>query len=157
MYDKNVGSERLTTTNSITIYDIVKDYINNKIDMDDIINFYKNLNKAYKIKEDIEPKSPTNNNILSNTKKYIGALDNLFKLIDRNNNKDDTDKNIWVHDGVDITWMDDGDLFNEIANNLGNEFALGYDDELDAIKNFVQNINEGKINSLKTAAYIFKG
>ena len=46
MYDKNAGSERLTTTKSITIYDIIKDYINSKVNKDDIINFYKNLNRA---------------------------------------------------------------------------------------------------------------
>ena len=68
---------------------------------------------------------------------------------------DDIDENYWLHDGANITWMDDGDLFEKISNELSAEYAL-YGDELDAIKKFVQDINEGKIKSSKTAACNFR-
>ena len=89
--------------------------------------------------------------------KFIAALDNLLILIDRSNNyNDNKNKTNWFHDGADITWMVDGDLFNKIINNLGNEYVFGYDNELDPMKKFVQNINDGKFKSSKRAAHNFR-
>ena len=66
-------------------------------------------------------------------------------------NNDDTDKTNWLHDGADTTWINEGKLFNKITNDLTHEYVYGgYDDELDAIKNFVTNINEGKTKTSKT-------
>ena len=79
------------------------------------------------------------------------------KYIVRPNNKDDTNKTKWLHDGADITWINDGKLFNKITNELPNEFVFGsYDDELDALRHFLLNINEGKIKTLEIAMYKFR-
>ena len=103
-------------------------------------------------------KAPSINNILKNTEKFAKALGLFLELIRNNyivrpNNKDDTNETKWLqHDGVDVTWINDGKLFNKIANDLENEFVYGgYDDELNAIKKFVQDINEGKIKNKEQA------
>ena len=61
-----------------------------------------------------------------------------------------------MHDGADITWINDGKLFNKITKDLGNEYVFGYDDELDAIKKFVADINEGKTKTSNMTAESFR-
>ena len=120
---------------------------------------YKEKNKQKK-----NNKLPlSSENILQNTRIFGRALSSLLKMINRSYLKqssniiDDIEENNWLHDGADITWMDDADLFNKITKELSNDFVYGgYDDELDAIKEFVQDINEGKIKSLKTVAHNFR-
>ena len=164
-YKKNEKNDltRLRTTKDFDLYDIVNEYIKGVIDKDDIINFLKSVEKAYNKRIKVKNKAPSINNILKNTEKFAEELGLFLELIRNNyivrpNNKDDTNETKCLqHDGVDITWINDGKLFNKIANDLGNEFVYGgYDDELNAIKKFVQDINEGKIKSLKTVAYNFR-
>ena len=164
LYIKNEKNDltRLRMTKDIDLYDVVNKYIKRFINENDVKNLLKSAEKAYNKKSKEKSKFASINSILKNTEKFAKALGLFLKLIRKNyivcpNNNDDTNKNNWLCDVADITWMNDGDLFNEIANDLTSESVnLSYDDELDAIKKFVQDISEEKIKSLKTAAYNFK-
>ena len=164
-YKKNEKNDliRLRTTKDFDLYDIVNEYIKGVIDKDNIINFLKSVEKAYNKRSKVKNKAPSINSILKNTEKFAKALVLFLELIRNNymvrpNNKDDTNETKWLrHDGVDITWINDRKLFNKIANNLGNEFVYGgYDDELNAIKKSVQDINEGKIKNKEQATQNFR-
>ena len=153
LYIKNGKNDltRLRMTKDIDLYDIVNEYIKGFTDKDDIKNLLKSTERAYDKRSKEKSKTASINSTLKNTEKFIKALGLFSKLIRNNytvclNNKDNTNETKWLHDGADITWI-----------NLGNEFVYGcYDDELDAIIKFVQNINEGKIKNKKQAAQNFR-
>ena len=61
----------------------------------------------------------------------------------------------WKHDTVGINLINDDKLFEKISDDLSTEYSM-YDDELDAIKEFVSGINEGRIKDKQQAAKKFR-
>ena len=136
LYIKNEKNDltRLRMTKDIDLYDIVNEYIKGFIDKDDIKNLLKSAERAYDKRSKEKSKAASINSTLKNMEKFIKTLGLFSKLIRNNyvclNNKDNTNETKWLHDGADITGINDGKLFYKITNDLGNEFVYGgYDDE----------------------------
>ena len=137
----------------------LKNFIMNKIDKDYINGLINNFKTAINLKEKgIVTRSirPT----INNTKKLVEALALLWRMTEKKylgtlNNPQKESK--WKHDTVSINLINDDKLFKKISNDLSYESNfLRYDDELDAIKKFVTDINGGLIKNKEQAAQDFR-
>ena len=139
------------------IFNIAEKYITNKIDKDYIDGLINNFKEAIRLrKKGIVTRSIRP--IINNTEKLVEALKVLLIMIKKKylgtfNNPQEESK--WKHDTASKNLIIDDKLFEQISDDLGNEYSF-YDDELDALKKFVTDINQGLIKNKEQAAQNFR-
>ena len=123
---------------------IIDDYKNNKIKYKEIekqINKIKNAIKIYKKNQKAFKNIPDIKNRINKNKKLVKMLK---KFLDK--------RNI-----IDVTWIDDPELFHQINNDVTNRYCKDRDlTELLSIQDFLDNINNEYIKNKDDAREKFK-
>ena len=129
---------------------ITEDYKNNKIEYEEIkeqlnktndaIKIYKKNKKKFKNIPNIESKMNKNENYAKMFKKVLNKI--ISNEINKNSS---TKKKI-----IDITWVDDPKLFNQINNDATSRYHKDKNStELLSIQNFLDDINNEDIKNKK--------
>ena len=151
---KNVDVK--VNTKKFNIYKIFKNYLNKKSDHKKINEIEKCIEDGFKIYQK-RPRTDKNKTIINNNNKIIKAIELFKSLINNNELIIPREYNVKPNDNVDLDWMNDKDGFEETAEEMGEYYMKGKNNnELKLIKDFITKINNGTINNKNKAGNEFR-
>ena len=151
--DKDIlytNDKNKTGVRKLDIYDIFYSYLKKDISYKDIKGIKKSISSA------VNYYSDKNKSIVSNTNKLIKGIDLIILLIDNNNLRIPGKYYAKPLDNTNLSWIKNKDENEHVADDTGSDYVKGNNDkELKMIKDFITEINNGKINK-SNAASTFK-
>ena len=146
----------LKLVHKIDIYNIFKNYLNEKIDYRRIYRIKESIKDGIKIYQEY-PLTDRKKRIINNSNKVIKCI-NLFKsMVDNDEFKIPKKYYAAPNNNVDLDWMNDKIRYEETAEEVDSVYMKGKNDnELKLIKDFITKINNGSINNKNKAANEFR-
>ena len=167
-YSENLKDKKYITRKDGSIFSstfnndykkIIDDYINKKIKYMDIVDKLNKVNNGIKIYENnkkLYKNSPNIEDQINNSKKFAKGLEKIIVGID--NNKSRIGRDFITEQGsIDLSWMHDPELYEEISQDVFARYDKDKDsNELLSIQTFLDNTNEEYIKNKKHALEEFK-
>ena len=137
-------------------YKIFENYLNKKIDYDEIDMVEKSIKDGIKIYQK-RPRTDKNKSIINNSNKVIKGIELFKSMIDNDEFKIPGEYYAKPNNNINLDWMNDKDGYEETAEEAGADYMKGKNDnELELIKNFISKINNGSINNKNKAGNEFR-
>ena len=135
---------------------IFENYLNKKIDYDGIDMIKKSIKNGIKIYQK-RPRTDKNKSIINNSNKVIKGLELFKSMIDNDEFKIPGEYYAKPNNNINLDWMNDKDGYEETAEEAGADYMKGKNDnELELIKNFISQINNGSVNNKNKSGNEFR-
>ena len=122
-------------------------YLNKDISYEDTKQIRNNINLAVNIYPD------ENKSIINNSNKVIKGIDLIILLIDNDNLRIPEQYYAKLLDNTNLSWIKNKDEYGHVADEVGSDYVKGNNDkELKIIRDFITEINNGKINESNAAS-----
>ena len=143
----HINNENKISARTFDIYDIFYSYLKKDISYEDIKGFRNNIDLAVKYYPD------ENKSIINNSNKVIKGIDLIILLIDNDHLKIPAQYFAKPLHNTNLSWIKNKDEYEHVADNAGSDYVKGNNDkELKITKDFITEINNGKINASNAAS-----
>ena len=152
-----IDNESKLDTREFDIYELCYRYLNKSISYKEIEGIMNNIKIAVKLyQKDRSEYSDKNKSIIKNSNKTIKGIELIISLIDSDEFRIFREYYAKPLNNTNLSWMKDEEGYIETAEEAGSDYMKGKNDnELKLIKDFINKINNGKINNKDTAASEF--